>query len=118
MRHNWKKDKNGNVDEWAWDTGYHNGVYCVNCGKTVCVNCTPDYMALDDCTGSEANIVTNADRIRAMSDEELAILLCRIMDCSICKRNIQKDGECDNYSADGLSKAVLNWLQRPVEEDT
>lgn len=60
---------------------------------------------------------TNADRIRAMTDEELAILLCRIMDCSICKRNIQKDGECDNYSADGLSKAVLNWLQRPAEED-
>lgn len=62
--------------------------------------------------------LTNADRIRAMSDEELAILLCRIMDCSICKRNIQKDGEYDNYSADGLSKAVLNWLQRPPEEDT
>ena len=61
---------------------------------------------------------TNADRFRAMSDEELAILLCRMMDCSICKRNIQKDGECDNYSADGLSKAVLNWLQQPAEEDT
>ena len=60
---------------------------------------------------------TNADRIRAMSNEKLAILLCRKMDCSICKRNIQKDGECDNYSADGLSKAVLNWLQRPAEED-
>lgn len=60
---------------------------------------------------------TNADRIRAMSNEKLAILLCRMMDCSICKRNIQKDGECDNYSADGLSKAVLNWLQRPAEED-
>ena len=62
--------------------------------------------------------LTNADRIRAMSNEKLAILLCRMMDCSICKRNIQKDGECDNYSADGLSKAVLNWLQRPAEEDT
>ena len=62
--------------------------------------------------------LSNADRIRAMSNEKLAILLCRIMDCSICKRNIQKDGECDNYSADGLSKAVLNWLQRPAEEDT
>ena len=61
---------------------------------------------------------TNADRIRAMSNEKLAILLCRMMDCSICKRNIQKDGECDNYSADGPSKAVLNWLQRPAEEDT
>ena len=63
-------------------------------------------------------VMTNADRIRAMSNEKLAILLCRMMDCSICKRNIQKDGECDNYSADGLSKAVLNWLQRPAEEDT
>ena len=79
-------------------------VRCQNCGGTGIVKVP----------------VTNADRIRAMSDEELAILLwlCRIMDCSICKRNIQKDGECDNYSADGLSKAVLNWLQRPAEEDT
>ena len=63
-------------------------------------------------------VMTNADRIRAMSNEKLAILLCRMMYCSICKRNIQKDGECDNYSADGPSKAVLNWLQRPAEEDT
>lgn len=75
------------------------------CECTCSVTCSPD-------------IMTNADRIRAMSNEKLAILLCRIMDCSICKRNIQKDGECDNYSADGLSKAVLNWLQRPAEEDT
>lgn len=69
-------------------------------------------------TGSVPVAITNGDRIRAMSNEKLAILLCRMMDCSICKRNIQKDGECDNYSADGLSKAVLNWLQRPAEEDT
>ena len=33
MKHNWQKDENGNVDEWAWEAGYHNGVYCVDCGK-------------------------------------------------------------------------------------
>ena len=59
--------------------------------------------------------ISNADRIRATSDEVLAMLLCRIMDCSICKRNIQRDGECDNYSVDGLSQAILNWLQQPAE---
>ena len=102
MRHNWKKDKNGNVDEWAWDAGYHNGVYCVNCGKTVCVNCTPDYMALDDCTGSEANIVTNADRIRAMSDEELANWVVN-----------KAPNIWIQYTDSELG--LLDWLQQPAE---
>lgn len=51
MKHNWKKDKNGNIDEWAWDAGFHNGVFCEDCGMCVCVHCDPDYMELDDCTG-------------------------------------------------------------------
>ena len=55
---------------------------------------------------------------RAMSDEELAIWMCEKMDCSICKRNIQSDGECDNYSKNGVSMAILNWLQQPAKEDT
>ena len=78
-------------------------------------NTAISYCVMGPCSEQK---LSNADRIRAMSDEELAIWLCRIMDCSICESNIQKDGECDNYSADGLSKPVLNWLQRPVEEDT
>ena len=44
--------------------------------------------------------MTNADRIRAMSDEELAELLC-IYDWRL--------GEMDE---------CLAWLQSPVEEDT
>lgn len=44
--------------------------------------------------------MTNADRIRAMSDEELAKLLC-IYDWRL--------GEMDE---------CLAWLQQPVEEDT
>ena len=43
--------------------------------------------------------MTNADRIRAMSDEELAKLLC----CTGWRMFEQK--EC------------LEWLQRPAEED-
>lgn len=61
MKHNWQKDENGNVDEWAWEAGYHNGVYCVDCRKTVCVHCNPDYMELDDCTGPEPDEATPSD---------------------------------------------------------
>ena len=43
--------------------------------------------------------MTNADRIRAMTDEELAKLLC----CTGWRMSEQK--EC------------LEWLQRPAEED-
>ena len=56
MKHNWKKDENGNVNEWAWESGFHNGVICMNCGRSVCVHCEPDYLELDDCTGPEPEI--------------------------------------------------------------
>ena len=57
MKHNWQKNENGNVDEWAWEAGFHNGVFCMDCGRSVCVHCDPDYMELDDCTGPEPEIV-------------------------------------------------------------
>lgn len=49
MKHNWEKNEDGTVNEFAWESGYHNGVFCVDCGKSVCVCCHPDYMDLDDC---------------------------------------------------------------------
>ena len=65
---------------------------------------------------------TNADRIRAMSDEELANFLhnvvCKFM-CEYCKEyerikaaygHANCNGECD--------KAYLTWLKQPVEEET
>ena len=48
-KHTWKKDKNGEIDNFAWGFDYHNGVVCEVCGKTVCVHCNPDYNELDDC---------------------------------------------------------------------
>ena len=50
-------------------------------------------------TGKKCDMKTNAQKIRAMSDEELAKLLC----CTGWRMFEQK--EC------------LEWLQRPVEED-
>lgn len=100
MKHNWERDENGNINEWAWEAGFHNGVFCVDCGKSVCVHCNPDYMELDDCTGPQkSKVITNADRIRAMSDADLARWL--------------------EYEGGGACAEVygwLAWLQQPAEE--
>ena len=67
--------------------------------------------------------VTNADRIRAMSDEELAVFLddltCLCVDCNDhdgVNENcpIYKQG-CGRY---GEPKDLMDWLQQPAEEDT
>ena len=54
---------------------------------------------LEDVTGKNVGKMTNADRIRGMSDEELAKLLC----CTGWRMFEQK--EC------------LEWLQRPAGEE-
>ena len=54
--------------------------------------------ALEDVTDKNVGKMTNADRIRGMSNEELAKLLC----CTGWRMFEQK--EC------------LEWLQRPAEE--
>lgn len=48
-KHTWKKNEDGEVDDFAWDYDYHNGVVCEVCGETVCVHCNPKYDELTDC---------------------------------------------------------------------
>jgi hypothetical protein len=58
--------------------------------------------------------ITNADRIRSMTDEELAELLCLYDACVTCSH----DGRtCNIMNCDeiGLTK---KWLQSEVEDDT
>ena len=57
---------------------------------------------------------SNADRIRAMSDEELAKYLSNPCDCAV---DPERDGyrECGN---DLCVKYLLEWLQQPAEEET
>ena len=58
--------------------------------------------------------MTNADRIRDMSDEELAELMRSMMDCDSC-------GNMFSFKCDGsyehCSSVCLKWLQQPAEED-
>ena len=55
---------------------------------------------------------TNADRIRAMSDEELASLFGSTCDCDNASCFINKKVYCLH----GCEAAWLEWLKREVEE--
>lgn len=57
---------------------------------------------------------TNADRIRAMSDEELAEILCAV-DCLDCPLN-SSEYWCSGKGR-SCKESVLNWLRQEVEDD-
>ena len=61
----------------------------------------------------QPKVETNADRIRTMSDEELAKHLSNPCDCAV---DPERDGyrECGN---DLCVKYLLEWLQQPAEEE-
>ena len=66
--------------------------------------------ALEDVTDKNVGKMTNADRIRAMSDEELAEFIKHIkVRAAFCK------AVKDNDAFEELCSA--EWLQQPVEED-
>ena len=55
---------------------------------------------------------TNADRIRAMSDEELVDFLGEYRFCDIC------DEGCEACTYHGnCNKRILDWLQQPAEDE-
>ena len=83
---------------------------CVHAGKDrefICGNGV-------SCKVTKKPIATNADKIRAMSDEELAKYLSNPCDCAV---DPERDGyrECGN---DLCVKYLLEWLQQPAEEET
>lgn len=82
---------------------------CVHAGKDrefICRNGV-------SCKVTKKPIATNADKIRAMSDEELAKYLSNPCDCAV---DPERDGyrECGN---DLCVKYLLEWLQQPAEEE-
>lgn len=70
------------------------------------------YASLDeiiDSVGEDTKVLTNADRIRAMSDEELAAFLYDDGE-AMCKDQMV----CSEY---GCKDCILDWLKQPVRED-
>ena len=94
------------------------------------INCPMQYpydvkkcLCVDTCPYATTVPYTNAERIRAMSDEELAVFLddltCLCVDCNDhdgVNENcpIYKQG-CGRYCE---PKDLMDWLQQPAEEDT
>ena len=63
------------------------------------------------CNGSGEKPMTNADRIRSMTDQELAVLLSRELKepCDFCQLAVL-DGACTETLCDD---AMMKWLQQP-----
>ena len=71
-----------------------------------------NYMEEEDCKKTTCNACcpltkpqTNAQKIRAMSDEELKEFICSNSQCKFCK--FEGWGRCE----------LLEWLQQPVKEN-
>ena len=62
-KHTQAKKENGEIDDFAWDYEYHNGVVCEVCGKTVCVHCNPQYDRLTDCEDEYYNCPSCGEKI-------------------------------------------------------
>ena len=60
------------------------------------------------------NPMTNADRIRAMRDEELALWLCDLFSADTCYTHCPGYDFC--YDPYGKSNGLKKWLQQPAEE--
>lgn len=95
--------------------------------KTICITCKADchnagtMARIIECSSYEpGRILTNADRIRAMSDEELAIWLAEWSFCAdACPASTNEVEEAIGYHCPSNCKEqALTWLQQPAEEET
>ncbi len=77
-------------------------------------NCLLNYLGKACCNWRKKNapdvVLTNADRIRAMSDEELAVFLNE----PFCDKRTHE--ECTVSYCGICHQCVLDWLQQPAEE--
>ena len=97
------------------------GKRCGNCANStwlkgnddvpeVCLECK--YVHAEPSNWKEKTM-TNADRIRAMSDEELAHWICKKM--MSCSSNVCPGADLCQ-SGDGLANGLVKWLKQPVED--
>ena len=95
---------------------------CITC-KADCHNAGTTSKIVDCSQYNPGRVLTNADRIRAMSDEELAGIFLRADFCKCCAH--EKGGVCNFICAypnipiyEGCKQAALAWMKQPVEVDT
>ena len=85
-------------------------------------NCGVWHKCGEDCVGYEARIVTNADRIRNMTDEELAEHIITTPAYETCIKFCKNREECcaimdmdNDIPEEWCKQCLLEWLQKEVE---
>lgn len=72
MKHNWRKNADGTVDEFAWTADFHNGVFCEDCGHSECVICNPNYDDDESCPGPRAPLAREKVQPQHKTTREIA----------------------------------------------
>ena len=47
--HDWYKNDDGSIDEFAYNNGYHNGPMCKRCDYSFCMHCEPNGYNKQEC---------------------------------------------------------------------
>jgi hypothetical protein len=87
---------------------------CQNKGSHKCQSCCGKYrdgVLQGKPTEYRKKQQTNADRIRAMSDEELAELVAKYFYCGLCPVR----HKCITDEFQPCNKVVMYWLKQPAE---
>lgn len=93
------------------------------CKTTVCINehYQQEQWGLPSTTNKTESVVikqqTNADRIRAMSDEELAGFISVMSSCNGCKAKASKTAHPCLGLYEGCKGNWLDWLKQEVEDE-
>lgn len=100
--------------------GSGEAIYYVEIGRDeVTVTVAPRNCVCRTCNGSGKKPMTNADRIRAMSDEELADFMNKEHDYCNNWPKCMEMLDTDELIPDNWCKGCLiKWLQKPVAEPT
>lgn len=81
-KHNWKKDIDGKIDLYAWDEGYCEGPFCLECGRSFCIHCE--------------EVHRGKDAVEAKLNEETCY---ERTVCSVCGKPIPEDAQYCNCGA-------------------
>ena len=89
-----------------------------------CGGCAADaeFVECSECDKFNQSVLskpmTNADRIRAMSDEELYLLAKKQIGCGFdffpC--GVVCDGKCESFDDETCKAKIMDWLKQPAEE--
>lgn len=70
----------------------------------------------EDCGLFKPKPLTNADRIRAMTDEEMLSFFCAVEENVGCPPDINVTGKCEELHGENCKSCWLEWLTQEVQD--